>query len=166
MNVLQKVHHPHCVQFFGAVTKQKPFMIITEFMGCGSMADMFRGGETPSLRRAVQLALDCARGIAYLHNHNPLSIIHRCARLTWYGLINLIMDFANLLPYDCKCWARGDCVSAQPQPPQHHSQVRPFAWTLQIFSRTTCRCWLCKGDCISAHNLNPLSIIYTVHRFE
>lgn len=80
MNVLQKVHHPHCVQFFGAVTKQKPFMIITEFMGCGSMADMFRGGETPSLRRAVQLALDCARGIAYLHNHNPLSIIHRCGR--------------------------------------------------------------------------------------
>lgn len=79
MNVLQKVHHPHCVQFFGAVTKQKPFMIITEFMGCGSMSDMFRGGEAPSLRRAVQLALDCARGIAYLHNHNPLSIIHRWA---------------------------------------------------------------------------------------
>lgn len=79
MNVLQKVHHPHCVQFFGAVTKQKPFMIITEFMGCGSMADMFRSQEFPSLRRAVQLALDCARGIAYLHNHNPLSIIHRCA---------------------------------------------------------------------------------------
>lgn len=81
MNVLQKVHHPHCVQFFGAVTKQKPFMIITEFMGCGSMSDMFRGGETPSLRRAVQLALDCARGIAYLHNHNPLSIIHRWVRV-------------------------------------------------------------------------------------
>lgn len=42
MNVLQKVHHPHTVQFFGAVTKQTPYMIITEFMGCGSMADMFR----------------------------------------------------------------------------------------------------------------------------
>eukprot|EP00879_Flechtneria_rotunda_P018122 GHRR01019004.1.p1 GENE.GHRR01019004.1~~GHRR01019004.1.p1 ORF type:complete len:502 (+),score=132.95 GHRR01019004.1:177-1682(+) len=77
MNVLQKVHHPHTVQFFGAVTKQTPYMIITEFMGCGSMADMFRSKEFPSLRRAVQLALDCARGIAYLHNHNPLSIIHR-----------------------------------------------------------------------------------------
>lgn len=40
--MLQKVHHPHTVQFFGAVTKQTPYMIITEFMGCGSMADMFR----------------------------------------------------------------------------------------------------------------------------
>jgi len=37
-----------------------------------------RSQEFPSLRRAVQLALDCARGVAYLHNHNPLSIIHRC----------------------------------------------------------------------------------------
>ncbi|WIA42498.1 hypothetical protein OEZ86_008486 [Tetradesmus obliquus] len=77
MNVLQKVHHPHTVQFFGAVTKQTPYMIVTEFMSCGSMADMFRSKEFPSLRRSVQLALDCARGIAYLHNHNPLSIIHR-----------------------------------------------------------------------------------------
>lgn len=42
MNVLQKVHHPHTVQFFGAVTKRTPYMIITEFMACGSMADMFR----------------------------------------------------------------------------------------------------------------------------
>jgi hypothetical protein len=37
-----------------------------------------RSKEFPSLRRSVQLALDCARGIAYLHNHHPLSIIHRC----------------------------------------------------------------------------------------
>ena len=77
LNVLQKVHHPHCVQFFGAVTKHTPYMIITEYMGCGSMADVFKKAEVPSMRRAVQLALDCARGIAYLHNHQPLSIIHR-----------------------------------------------------------------------------------------
>lgn len=80
LNVLQKVHHPHCVQFFGAVTKKMPYMIITEFMGCGSLADMFRNKDFPSLRRAVQLALDCARGMAYLHNHQPLTIIHRQVR--------------------------------------------------------------------------------------
>lgn len=56
MNVLQKVHHPHCVQFFGAVTKQKPFMIITEFMGCGSMADMFRAAGESLLGGLVILA--------------------------------------------------------------------------------------------------------------
>jgi len=53
MNVLQKVHHPHAVQFFGAVTKQTPYMIITEFMGCGSMADMFRWGAAPGPYQAA-----------------------------------------------------------------------------------------------------------------
>jgi serine/threonine protein kinase len=77
LNVLQKVHHPHCVQFVGAVTRSSPYMIITEFMACGSLADIFKRQEYPGLRRAAQLALDCARGIAYLHNHAPMSIIHR-----------------------------------------------------------------------------------------
>jgi hypothetical protein len=27
LNVLQKLHHPHCVQFFGAVTKTSPYMM-------------------------------------------------------------------------------------------------------------------------------------------
>ena len=75
--MLQKLHHPHCVQFFGAVTKTSPYMIVTEFMGCGSLADLFKARVALSTRRCVQLALECARGIAYLHNHHPLSIIHR-----------------------------------------------------------------------------------------
>ena len=65
------------MQFFGAVTKSSPYMIVTEFMGCGSLADLFKDRVTLSTRRCVQLALECARGIAYLHNHHPLSIIHR-----------------------------------------------------------------------------------------
>jgi hypothetical protein len=77
LNVLQKLHHPHCVQFFGAVTKSAPYMIVTEFMGCGSLADLFRQQASLTTRRCVQLALECARGIAYLHNHHPLTIIHR-----------------------------------------------------------------------------------------
>jgi hypothetical protein len=55
-------------------------MIVTEFMGCGSLADTFKSNATLSTRRCVQLALECARGIAYLHNHHPLSIIHRWGR--------------------------------------------------------------------------------------
>jgi serine/threonine protein kinase len=77
LNVLQKVHHTHTVQFLGAVTKQKPFMIITEFMAGGSLLDMFRSEVGFSTWRAVQLALDCARGMAYLHNRSPQAVIHR-----------------------------------------------------------------------------------------
>ncbi|EFJ50688.1 hypothetical protein VOLCADRAFT_88470 [Volvox carteri f. nagariensis] len=77
LNVLQKVHHPHTVQFLGAVTKQTPFMIVTEYMVGGSLADLFKGQRFPSMWRSVQLALDMARGLAYLHNRSPQAVIHR-----------------------------------------------------------------------------------------
>ena len=79
VNTLTKTHHPHCVQFLGAVTKSLPLMIVAEFLPCGSLADVFRAAarERPTMRRAVSLGLGCARGMAYLHNHTPLTIIHR-----------------------------------------------------------------------------------------
>ncbi|MEW5299675.1 MAG: hypothetical protein WDW36_002666 [Sanguina aurantia] len=77
LNVLQKVHHPYAVQFLGAVTKQLPFMIITEYMTGGSLADIFRKSGFPSLWRSVQLSLDCAKGLAYMHNRRPQAVIHR-----------------------------------------------------------------------------------------
>lgn len=91
LNVLQKVHHPHTVQFLGAVTKQQPFMIVTEYMTGGSLLDYFKrmnataqnpkskaqGPKGFSIWRSVQLALDCARGLAYLHNRSPQAVIHR-----------------------------------------------------------------------------------------
>ena len=71
------MHHPHTVQFFGASTKQKPFLIVTEFMRGGSLADVFQKGEYPGLRRAVALAAGTAKGMRYLHNRNPQQVIHR-----------------------------------------------------------------------------------------
>ncbi len=40
LNVLQKVHHPHAVQFLGAVTTSQPYMLIYEFLPGGSLLDM------------------------------------------------------------------------------------------------------------------------------
>lgn len=79
LNVLQKVHHPHTVRFFGACTKQQPYMIVTEFLPGGSLADMFKRSDIyfPSMRRAVLMALDCAKGMTYLHTHNKQLIVHR-----------------------------------------------------------------------------------------
>ena len=36
-----QVHHPHAVRFFGACTKRQPYMIVTEFLPGGSLADVF-----------------------------------------------------------------------------------------------------------------------------
>ena len=72
LHVLQKVHHPHAVQFLGACTRQEPYMIVTEFIPGGSLSDYFRiidldHSRHPSLRRAVQIALGCGQGMRYLH---------------------------------------------------------------------------------------------------
>ena len=37
-----QVHHPNAVQFLGACTKQEPYILVTELMPGGSMADTFR----------------------------------------------------------------------------------------------------------------------------
>lgn len=63
------MHHPNTVQFLGACTRRQPFMIVTEYMAGGSLADLIRQPENfPSLRRAVVMAMDTARAMTYLHS--------------------------------------------------------------------------------------------------
>ena len=59
------------VQFLGAVTKQQPYMIVAEYLSGGSLADYFKASHFPTLKRAVGLALDTAKGMNYLHNRSP-----------------------------------------------------------------------------------------------
>lgn len=54
-------------------------MIVTEYMTGGSLADLFKGQRFPNLWRAVQIALDMARGMAYLHARNPQ--VRACVRM-------------------------------------------------------------------------------------
>uniref|UniRef100_A0A061RQQ6 Protein kinase domain-containing protein n=2 Tax=Tetraselmis sp. GSL018 TaxID=582737 RepID=A0A061RQQ6_9CHLO len=76
--VLRQVHHPNAVQFLGACTRDKPYMIVTELMSGGSLLDAFLRNECKlSLRRALELARDAACGLNYLHQRRPNPIIHR-----------------------------------------------------------------------------------------
>jgi len=77
IEILRRVHHPNAVQFLGACTKREPYILVTELMAGGSLADAFRRTEAFPLRRAIEIALDAARGLAYLHNRRPSPIIHR-----------------------------------------------------------------------------------------
>lgn len=65
-------------QFLGACTKQKPYIVITELMAC-SLADAFlKTFYAPTQRRQVEIALDFAKGMAYLHSRRQ-PIVHRWA---------------------------------------------------------------------------------------
>jgi len=76
-NVLMRTHHPHTVQFLGAVTSTMPLMIVAELMPGGSLQDLFSSQVKLSVRRQVEIALDCARGMVYLHTKKPQAVIHR-----------------------------------------------------------------------------------------
>ena len=50
-----------------------------ELMVGGSLSDAMRMHRTFTLRRAMEVAVDTARGLAYLHAKKNGAIIHRCA---------------------------------------------------------------------------------------
>jgi len=52
--LLSRLQHPSCVQFLGACTKQKPYIVITELLAC-SLADSFlKTFYVPTQRRQVR----------------------------------------------------------------------------------------------------------------
>jgi len=78
LKIMQQLHHPHIVQFLGTtVSADGLTSIVSEYMAGGSLEQVFRNEELLSLKVAVKMALDCARGMAYLHGRSPLPVIHR-----------------------------------------------------------------------------------------
>ncbi|CAH9078343.1 unnamed protein product [Cuscuta europaea] len=76
VNLLVKLRHPNVVQFLGAVTDQKPLMLITEYLRGGDLHQHLKEKGALSPSTAVNFAMDIARGMTYLHNE-PNVIIHR-----------------------------------------------------------------------------------------
>lgn len=69
-----RLSHLH-LQFLGACTKKEPYILVTELMSGGSLADAFRRPQVFPMRRAVEIALDAARGLAYLHHRWVCSLL-------------------------------------------------------------------------------------------
>ncbi|CAK0733933.1 hypothetical protein CVIRNUC_000357 [Coccomyxa viridis] len=104
IEVLRKVHHPNAVQFLGACTKQEPYILVTELMTGGNLSDAMRLSRKFTLRRAMEMAVDCARGLAYLHAKKNGAIIHRdlkpgnlmIAGSQYHGKESLIFDTGTI----------------------------------------------------------------------
>jgi hypothetical protein len=77
--MIQHLHHPHVVQFLGVMsnpTDGAP-LLVTEFMEQGSLADWFRKPTGIPAAQALELCLDCCRGMTYLHGRSPNPVLHR-----------------------------------------------------------------------------------------
>ena len=77
--MIQHLHHPHIVQFLGVMSSPEDGapMLVTEYMEQGSLADWFRRPNPMSDLQALDMCLDCCRGMTYLHGRNPNPVLHR-----------------------------------------------------------------------------------------
>lgn len=78
--IMRGLRHPNIVLFMGSCSKPPTLLLVTELLPNGSFFDIYHKSPRPEpyqqLRIAYNLAFDMAKGLAYLHNHNPV-VIHR-----------------------------------------------------------------------------------------
>lgn len=78
---LSRVSHKNIVKLYGACIdeQQKPVCLVMEYAEGGSLYNVLHG--RPQRRytagHAISWALQCACGVAYLHNMKPKALIHR-----------------------------------------------------------------------------------------
>jgi len=79
--LMASLRHPNCVGFLGICLS--PPCMISEYCARGSLTDVLRGGKASPAKaalldwaRRLNMALDAAKGMLYLHAHAP-PIIHR-----------------------------------------------------------------------------------------
>ncbi|KAG2433495.1 hypothetical protein HYH02_012613 [Chlamydomonas schloesseri] len=75
--IMSKLRHPNIVLFMGAVTQSNQLAIVTQFVARGSLFRLLhRTKEVLDPRRRLNMALDIAKGMEYLHNCKPV-LVHR-----------------------------------------------------------------------------------------
>ncbi|GLU22303.1 hypothetical protein SLE2022_383910 [Rubroshorea leprosula] len=82
MKVLCKVHHTNLVEFIGYAASDNELFLIYEFAQKASLRSHLhdpqnKGHSSLSWIMRVQIALDAARGLEYIHEHTKAHYVHR-----------------------------------------------------------------------------------------
>ncbi|XP_044454319.1 serine/threonine-protein kinase STY8 [Triticum aestivum] len=93
--ILRSVNHENVVRFYGACTKQRKYLIVTEYMAGGNLYDfLHKHNNALELSLILRIAIGISKGMDYLHQNN---IIHRDLKsanlLIGNGQIVKIADF-------------------------------------------------------------------------
>eukprot|EP00112_Aurelia_sp_Birch-Aquarium-sp1_P002098 Seg1228.1 transcript_id=Seg1228.1/GoldUCD/mRNA.D3Y31 product="Mitogen-activated protein kinase kinase kinase 20" protein_id=Seg1228.1/GoldUCD/D3Y31 len=75
-DVLSVLSHKNVIQFYGAVSKQPNYCLVTEYAALGSLYE-YLSNDVLDFKSILQWAKEIASGINYLHNEAPFKIIHR-----------------------------------------------------------------------------------------
>ncbi|KAF3791095.1 putative leucine-rich repeat receptor-like protein kinase [Nymphaea thermarum] len=79
IELLSRVHHKNLVSLVGFCFDKGEQMLVYEFIANGTLADCLSGKSKIQLdwHKRLQISLDSATGLAYLHEHANPPIIHR-----------------------------------------------------------------------------------------
>lgn len=88
LELMVRCRHPNVVQFLGFV--DTPFVIVMEFLPQGDLRSYWRSHKL-SIAHKTRIVIDILRGIGYLHNRKPSSIIHRDIKPT-----NILMTVSGV----------------------------------------------------------------------
>ncbi|PSN51419.1 Mitogen-activated protein kinase kinase kinase 7 [Blattella germanica] len=98
---LSRVSHPNIVKLYGACT-HNPVCLVMEYAEGGSLYNVLHCRPLPryTAGHAINWALQCAQGVAYLHNMKPKALIHRDLKppnllLIMGGTVLKICDFGT-----------------------------------------------------------------------
>ncbi|XBJ06246.1 hypothetical protein VPH35_024894 [Triticum aestivum] len=94
--ILRSVNHENVIHFYGACTKHRDYLIVTEYMAGGNLYDfLHKQNNSLDLSLILRIAIDISKGMDYLHQNN---IIHRDLKsanlLVGDGQVVKIADFA------------------------------------------------------------------------
>ena len=83
IDIMSKLHHPNIVQFLGYI--DDPFIIVMEYIPNNNLQENYG-----SLYKTTKISImkDILKGLAYLHNRKPCSLIHRDIKPTNIILTN------------------------------------------------------------------------------
>lgn len=92
MKVLGKVHHASLVELIGYAASGDELFVIYEYAQKGSLKSHLhdpqsRGHTSPSWITRVQIAIDAAKGLEYIHEHTRNHYVHRDIKTS-----NILLD--------------------------------------------------------------------------
>lgn len=76
LKILTRVHHLNLVSLIGYCIERSLFLVY-EFIENGNLSQHLRGKDILPWSKRVQIALDSARGLEYIHEHTVPVYIHR-----------------------------------------------------------------------------------------